>query len=238
MKKSRLNFNFKFNLIFTLVLLLTTGCMLTNRATPLPPPALSDWVTRFFDEGVCELPCWEGITPGETTIYEAMDILRNSPIYRNVDDPVEVENRPLNYLSIGWQTSQGNGGGMAWSYQGGETISIITLALYNESPKITLTDILSSFGDPDSLMIENVRGNICVAHIFYPEKVMEIKLIESCNNKSMRLEAQSEIYEASLFPLNSPNFPEIKGWLPDVQRYLADWNGYGKYMVTKDSRFN
>ncbi len=236
MKSSKLNTNLKFNLIFTLILMFTTGCVLIKKATVLPTPVFSDWTTRFFDETLCQLPCWEGIIPGKTTIYEATDILRETSIYKNVKDPVEVMNRPLNYHYVSWLTSQGNGGGMVWSLEGEEAISKITLALQNESPKITLINILYFFGDPDSLIVEEVRGNICVAHIFYLKKGMEIVLIKNCNNKSIKLESQSEIYEVSLFPLNSPSFPEVKGWATDIKRYLVAWNGYGKYMVTKDSR--
>lgn len=60
----------------------------TARPSPSPTEMSSltesalpeDWSYRWLKGIPCRPPCWEGITPGQTTAREAEEILRQSPI--------------------------------------------------------------------------------------------------------------------------------------------------------------
>lgn len=213
-----------------------TGCDLVKWETQTPTPMFNDWISRFLEEKICKLPCWEGIAPGKTTINEAADLLKKDPAYKNVSDPVLAQRKPVNYYFMNWLTSKENGGGMAWEIEGEGYVSKITLSLQNENPKVILNDLFIFFGNPDSLIIDETRGNICVVHIFYVHKGMEAMIVENCVNKKANVFKDNEIYEISLYPLQDPGFPEVRYWLSDVEKYITAWNGYGKYAVTRESK--
>lgn len=220
-------------LIVILNLFILTGCVIVKKPSPTPVPVYSGWITRISEEQICKLPCWEGITPGKSTINEAVDMLRKNPIYKNVADPVEESGNPKLFVT-NWETNQGNGGGLVWSREGEDFISWIVLGFRNQNPIITLNDIITSFGDPDSILVEESRGNVCGAGIFYIAKGMEVRILQNCTNRGIGLTSKSEIYDISLYPLNDPGFPEVKNWLVDTEKYLVDWNGYGIYPISKE----
>ena len=57
---------------------------LTNiQFSPFPTPDY-EWTTRWLKGIPCRLPCWEGVTPGQTRKDEAVDILKRNPIIASV----------------------------------------------------------------------------------------------------------------------------------------------------------
>lgn len=65
----------------------------TLRPTPLPSPRSPtptksiyyyDWKSDWLNSPACAPPCWEGITPGQTSLQEAMEIIANLPSARSV----------------------------------------------------------------------------------------------------------------------------------------------------------
>lgn len=216
-----------------------TGCDLVKRETqtPTPTPMFNDWISRFLEEKICKLPCWEGITPGKTAINEGVDILKENPGYVNVTDPIEVKSGSGDYSYASWLANQGNGRGMLWSLNSEEYVSKITLNFRGLSKAITLSDILSFFGDPQFIVVDENRGNICADSIFYEQKGMQVLIIQQCRNGKAVISKDTEIEEVSLYPLQAPGFPQVNHWLVDMDKYTTPWIGYGKYPITKVSKF-
>lgn len=69
------------NPIILITMLLVTACIQKE-----PSPILRDEIHDRWLNGVpCKPPCWEGITPGATTVEEATLILKNSPFISQVE---------------------------------------------------------------------------------------------------------------------------------------------------------
>ena len=56
------------NFLFSTIILCFAlgGCVPSEEAKPETVP----WVNEWLDSSACKPPCWEGITPGVTTLYQ------------------------------------------------------------------------------------------------------------------------------------------------------------------------
>jgi hypothetical protein len=54
------------------------------RQLPLFAPPRNAWLVRWLSAPTCQPPCWEQITPGVTTLDEALDLLAGLPDVRDV----------------------------------------------------------------------------------------------------------------------------------------------------------
>jgi hypothetical protein len=215
-----------------LMILMISGCEISHKSETISPPVFSPWVSRFFDEQVCQLPCWEGIIPGETSIVDAFQILNNNPDYFLSSKPTKVSYGFPEYYEMNWTTSDAKGGGLAWSKGDEKFISEILLNFQNEDPEISLENIITSFGEPDNLVIKEQRDGICSVKLFYAEEVMEVLTIEKCQSGQLSLSLKTKVYSILLFPIDKPGFPDKNYWEAGTQEYLIKWKGFGKYPIT------
>jgi hypothetical protein len=63
---------------------------------------------RWLQTIPCRAPCWEGVTPGQTTPAAAVRLLQQSPIITNVQQ-IEFHDVHLGYITWDWLTHQKGG---------------------------------------------------------------------------------------------------------------------------------
>ncbi|MBZ0294292.1 MAG: hypothetical protein K8L99_17140 [Anaerolineae bacterium] len=94
----------RFTLIFAVVIcivILASLLLILGQAAPA-----IEWDALVGE--TCELPCWQGITPGQTTTFEALNILQAHPWIANVSTAPglrENPNREDSEGSITWDWS-------------------------------------------------------------------------------------------------------------------------------------
>lgn len=123
----------KKRLALVLIGLLITGC----KAVFTP--------TNVFDNPTCAPPCWENITPGETTKADALKILTDFPA---VDESINDENKPyvgfddtlhffLNKVTLGFLFILDDK---------------VSMFGFENQLDLTLLDAMELFGTPESIL--------------------------------------------------------------------------------------
>ena len=170
----------------------------------------------------CNLPCYRGITPEETTweaAAETLDELASS-----------MEIFPEQQLII-WEEADGVKGHLSWSQ---DTVRSISL-FYPES-RLTLEQLLEITGQPDSLHItllhprrspdpENPRCDIL--RLLFKDLNTEVIHYQRRTGKAL---PEHSVERISL----SPDRPERAILTPF---YKQDWDGYGFYCIAVEDIF-
>jgi WD40 repeat protein len=102
--------------------------------------------------GDCQLPCWWGITPGKTSIPDALNIINqfDSEIHGLHKGWIDTDiNAPLDISPIGEIRAD--------LYQENETIQQIEVYAF-DWPGYRLSQVLTMYGEPDEVMIHSYKS--------------------------------------------------------------------------------
>ncbi|MBI5669349.1 MAG: hypothetical protein HZC41_15200 [Chloroflexi bacterium] len=132
-----------------------------------PPPVLrNDKLlndTSLITNEPCEAPCWNGITPGETSWSEALTIVEDDA---RLSDP-QVQNAQEG-TAIGAQWSKTDGDPCCQMVsEDGQTVSFISLSF---APDMTVEQVLEAHGEPKYALGTTVTDDQAVVYLFYPEQ--------------------------------------------------------------------
>ncbi len=183
----------------------------------------------LLSDNPCSIPCWQGITPGETSSREAKAIIQNSPYIR--EETIE----------FGYNMDFG---GCTWNWKGHgkfqePTISwkngIVTQLEITTLFYFSVGDAIYRYGVPNAVNV--IQGGIpeswyWIVTLYYPEKGFD--LIAHTNNGSNILDASTEI---GVFVLYEPKTLEERALEIGYPQKSIDsigensslffWNGYG-----------
>ena len=109
------------------------------RTAPTDTTVPANWTTRWLQSIPCAAPCWEGVTPGVTTVDETIRIWRQSPI---ISQAQEDSNRTV--IQLAWRQDGTLAGGAA--YRPTDRV-IISIGVGYPTP-FALQDLRSAFGEP------------------------------------------------------------------------------------------
>jgi hypothetical protein len=105
----------------------------------------------WLDESACRPPCWEGITPGVTTVTATAELLRASPTIRAVSVHDLAPLRHPGEYDIRWVwTLPGTMGGYAYAFNGSFMIDHVGLTL--DAP-VTFAAVQERFGPPSHAVL-------------------------------------------------------------------------------------
>jgi hypothetical protein len=153
-----------------------------------PPPNLRN--PKMLDDislvtaDPCAAPCWNNITPGETTWTEALTVIEDNPTF---NDPEIINAQEGSAVGAQWSKREGDPCCQIVS-EDGKTVSFISLSL---APEITLRGLRDAQGDPTYALGASVSGDQAVVYLFYPEKSMIV--IAFVAGAEAELNADSEI---------------------------------------------
>ncbi len=103
----------------------------------------SHWLKNWLENPSCSPPCWEGITPGKTTLEEANFLITK---IQNVE--VSSYNFKTNHgISTSWGIENYSISGTIWANNPDEVVNKIIINLMID--RIYLKDIISYFGNPN-----------------------------------------------------------------------------------------
>lgn len=146
-------------LLLTVVL---AGCAARSTASTAAPPtppqatrtprvtAADIWRRRWLEGKPCRPPCWEGITPGTTTLSETLEILKAHPNITNVE---YVHDDLQRYISWDWVDTMGRSG--IGAYTSGDDV---TYELWLDF-SFRYDDVVAAYGEPTAVTVRAVILN-------------------------------------------------------------------------------
>ncbi len=189
----------------------------------------SEWVTKWLYEPNCQPPCYEEMSPGKTTIEEALI---------RINELVGTPNRTYfpgsprdRRKQISWQFENQSGGGSAKTDMDGEIISDITI---QPGEGLGIAEIFSIYGPPDEVNIVGCFGELvrsdCVVHLIYSSigMVLEISLPDGGKEEYIvEIKPDSDVFRIIFFSPGNESYIRALG----VFDYIEKWSGYTSYRL-------
>lgn len=207
--------------ILELAALLIAACGPDIMSTPTNIPERSlEWWTAWLKQPACHPPCWQKITPGVTGMADAVSLLENQP------------NIKIIYSSdkgLSWNFGNNKTGGDLW-YSSDGIVSMIRLG-NSLNDDLTLSKIVSVYGDASYLTLYDCRQGMCSTMLVYPQigllvdLFVEDKIADGVASRVV-IEANDVVSNVYFMPPGMDNFKnqeEFQG------QSLIDWRGYGEY---------
>jgi hypothetical protein len=181
-------------------------------AEPLRNPALLQDTAVLTGEP-CAVPCWRGITPGETSWDEAVAILQADATLANVQ---VQEDANSDAKSASWAQIDGDECCQMFSVDG-QTVSVLFLRL---APEITLGDLVEVQGEPAFAVGSPFTDDQAIVNLIYPDQRMVVYGFVPGETGS--LSAESEVIGILLMS------PQDLDLLLGTSN-LFEWRGYADY---------
>jgi hypothetical protein len=115
------------------------------------PIAQAEWQLRWLQGVPCRSPCWEGITPGHTTVAEAIESLRSNPLI-NARAIAKVSNVAPGQASITWLWVNSSIEGGRLTYNANDENGSVIYLIQPDLPYYRLGDVIQSYGAPSHIM--------------------------------------------------------------------------------------
>lgn len=191
-------------------------------ATPtLAKPEPSNDRFKGWLKGIpCQLPCWEGITPGKTTGKEAAELLNDSPLVSSISSHEYTDRATISWV---WNLSGRSSGGMV-TYDKNSASDKVTSISFVTYP--SFRDIIEEFGEPSHIIAGTSRSPYenkvyAASTIVYLSKGLAI----STGHKE--LSGSTLIRDVTFFPPNIEGLIKA-GWisLKSHPENLTPWQGF------------
>jgi hypothetical protein len=112
---------------------------------------------RWLSGNPCNPPCWEGITPGQTTLKDAVDLLQNNPLIGQLTIYAD-ENRPNSgEISWSWPGVEKRGGRVFYARIGDVAGSVVYAIWPGFGEGVRLGEVIQAFGEPSHVKIREVK---------------------------------------------------------------------------------
>lgn len=128
-----------------LLLLMSWLAACVYRPTPTPAPAVPD--NSLITQSPCAPPCWQGLTPGESTWSEATDFMMNSPL---INGNVGERHGPASGINVSqfwWWAGEVQGSGRGNVIDSDKSGLILYISI-KPNTAITIGEVLQVYGPP------------------------------------------------------------------------------------------
>jgi hypothetical protein len=114
----------------------------------------SDFNNAWLEGDQCALPCWQGITPHETTLAEALELLNQYPFIKEIEPSDDEEI----YFSWDFEERQSiaYGGFLSYKKEPPYIIDYIDLSIAT----ITLGEVIAAYGEPNYVLVDAYTGGL------------------------------------------------------------------------------
>jgi hypothetical protein len=222
--------NLRYILLSMRVILILSGlfgCRLfLNSGSPTPTPLPPAWFTAWLHDPVCQPPCWEGITPGMTTMTETVKILQSLPGVKIDDGPTRFS--PHTDFQLEWSIPP-TGGGMAFASDNG----LINHFFVKDFLSTPLQKVIESYGLPDNVFITSCDVGFCVTNLIYMQTGMMVELFldwDRAAESDVTITPDSEVRGIEFFVPGEKGFLDaFSQYSESFPRWSYPWIGYGKY---------
>lgn len=197
------------------------SAVMPNTPVPLPSPTKTvfvfyyyDWKKNWLNNATCAPPCWEGITPGQSSLQEATEFIEDIP---------RVEIQYTSKDEIEWWANSYRG--RVVTGDGYSTILYITTQ-FDSDEYISLQDAISVFGQPTDVEIYACIHSMCYVNAIYPEFGLALQFELKSPEKSVKIEESTNVLAAIFFIPGMNNYMNLP---PFKDGLFKRWNGYGIY---------
>ncbi len=126
----------------------------TSTLNPTPTVVPQNWKYNWLRGIPCNAPCWEGITPGKTTLDEAIEIIKKLPF---------VSSYTIDYYGINFNWIHNNVQGIAY-INANQPTRVISYIIPFRTFRYKLGDIISVYGEPTHIVAKAVNYGAIVGH--------------------------------------------------------------------------
>lgn len=191
--------------------------------TPIPIPSPTqtdsafryDWKNNWLNNATCAPPCWEGITPGRTSLQDTMEILANLPGARIIS-PTKT--------GVQWAGSQSYNG-YAGTAEGSSIVQFLSIR-FNHNQNISLEEALGVFGEPIKVQSNNCVHGGCDVFMIYPESGLALMIMSTSMDNTVEIDKLSDVQGLIFF---SPGIDNYLKMIPFQGFEVREWEGYGTY---------
>jgi hypothetical protein len=199
--------------------------------------AYPEWVKNWINQKACAAPCWENITPGETTYYDIND--------KTVDTGNElIFNGSVPIVIVTDNVWTGVGQSFSWSLQWGDstrqsvivntisqenlTIGEISFQFFSSFGGPYISDIVNTIGEPEFIGVFT-SGPVpsCEAVMLYPDKFVWIELEAKKMKDYYSVDAETSLGR-SYFMVETV-YTNKKNSFFKTPDQIQKWHGYGDY---------
>jgi len=204
-----------------LLMILGVACQSTN--TPIAsvtPESSINWWTSWLAQPVCKPPCWANITPGETSLKDALSILEKIP---------EITITFKSQDGIDWQFKQPEDGAGTLSAKNG-VISFIRVGVSPEK-QLNLKEVVTTYGYPDYVKPYDCREGMCSTILIYPESGLFLGVFirdtGTVDAPEIEILPETIVKSAYFFQPGLENFQKLIAFQDN--NLPMEWKGYGEY---------
>jgi hypothetical protein len=183
------------------------------------PQLLQD--TSLITSEPCAIPCWRGITPGETAWDEALTIIREDATLENVQ---LQEDDNTSAAVAEFQQRSGTACCRIFT-EDGETVDLLFL---RTAPTLTLGEVIETQGEPIYAVGSPFADDQAVMNLIYPEKSTVVYAF--VGGESGALSASSEII--AMLYMSPADMETLIQTSP-----LHTWEGYAPYTTYGDENY-
>jgi hypothetical protein len=189
------------------------------------PQILSDELlddTSLISDQPCAAPCWRGITPGETSWNDALEIIEND---ENLSDLDTRTNDDTGQIGATWAQTDGANCCQMFS-EDGETVELLVA---QTTPDIELAEVIEKYGEPSYLIGETVTSDQALMSVYYPDVPMLIYVFVAGEDGEI-----SEMSEVVGFAYTTPDLMELLL----VTSNLYEWSGFDTFVNYIDEDYD
>jgi hypothetical protein len=205
-----------------IMLIWSVACQSNNIVTmTVTPQNSANWWTGWLAQPVCKPPCWQNITPGVTTMDEALSILENIP-------EITITFRSGNGVDWVFNENKDEGGTLGASDEG--IVDIIWLGSVSDT-KLQLEKVIASYNAPEYVKPYDCREGMCLTALIYSDFGMFLSIF--IENTGTINNPQFEILPDTIIDrvyFIEPGLDKFQSRIA-FQDYdlLMAWKGYGEY---------
>lgn len=186
-----------------------------------PPPLVSDTYLRDLtlinqQDETCQSPCFQGITPGETTFADALARVRANAAFSNV----QSQDNPPQAV---WSTQDGTA---CCNIAADPDTGLVEVILVRMAPLMTAGDVIDRYGEPDYVLPQDYSPEETVLGLLYPDRGLVIWVTPG--SAASDFVASSPVVVVLYF--NPTTADELIG-----AATLQGWAGYQPYQVYRDA---
>ena len=180
--------------------------------------------TSLLSDDPCEAPCWNGITPGETSFRDAKILVEDDARFMNVEEiePEEESNARL----FGFSEGEANICCQILSEEG----DIIDSMLFFLAPEMTLDAVIDKYGEPLYVLGEAPAEDQAIMFVIYPDVPMVIYAFVAGPAEG-ELSGSSEII--GMLYMTDPAMERLIN-----NNSFYDWDGYQSYVTYIDENYD
>ncbi len=212
-----------FFLFFGLLITLGASCN-TSSVTPTVTATSGssiNWWTLWLDKPACQAPCWQNITPGMTTMEEALSIFENTP-------EIAVTHKSEDGIDFVFDPTKPDSGTISASQNG----VVYVIHLGNSYDKnLYLEIVVDSYGFPNYVKPYDCREGMCSTALIYPNIGLLLTVfIEDkgeVNNPRIEIVPGTIVTGVYFFEPGLEHFKKLLVF--QENDLLMEWKGYGVY---------